>query len=85
MSNGELHEVSLEIGKLVYGLQAMKAEVAAFRKEFMHHNEKLEAKVNGLLELKHKGAGLLLGVSLVAGTIGSAITVALQYFKGQWT
>ena len=82
MSNGDIHEISKEIGMFVSGLKAMKEEVQGFRAEFLRHNENMEAKVNGLLELKHRGAGLLLGISIIAGIIGAAITFAVQYLKG---
>lgn len=82
MSNGEIHEISLEIGKLVSGLQAMKAEVSAFRAEMQTHIRDTEAQLDGLLAFKNKGAGLLFGVSLVAGGLGTFAHFVWDYWKG---
>lgn len=82
MPNGDIHEISKEIGMLVSGLKGMKDEVRGLREEFHRHNESMELKVNGLLEFKNKGAGLLLGVSLVAGGIGSFLHFVWDYLRG---
>lgn len=53
----------------------IKADVKALRKEF-------EADKAELKSLKDKGAGLLVGVGLVGGSIGAAIVKAWNAFIG---
>lgn len=82
MPNGNLHETSLEIGKLVSGLSSMQAEVRALRKEMAQRMEKMEAEIKALTEFKNNGRGILLGVSMAAGGFGAAIKVAWDYLRG---
>lgn len=53
----------------------IKADVKALRKEF-------EADKAELKSLKDKGAGLLVGVGLVGGSVGAAIVKAWNAFIG---
>lgn len=77
MPDGNLHEVSVEIGKLT-------AQVASLQQTIASMNEKMavmETKVEGLTKLKHKGAGILLGVTFVATGVGSALTLVWEYLR----
>ena len=53
----------------------IKADLKALRKEF-------EADKAELAAIKNKGAGLLVGVGLVGGSVGAAIVKAWNAFVG---
>lgn len=62
------HQTAADIAEI-------KADVKALRKEF-------EADKAELKSLKDKGAGLLVGVGLVGGSVGAAIVKAWNAFIG---
>jgi prefoldin subunit 5 len=69
MSNGgQLHEVSVEIGKLTAQVTALNDSMAEMSK-----------KVEDLTALKNRGAGVLIGVGMIASAIGSLITWILSH------
>ena len=61
--SGNLHEVSVEIGKLTAQVTTLTALVQA-----------LQTEVQGLTALKHRGAGVLLAVGVAASAIASFVT-----------
>lgn len=65
---GELHAVSVEIGKLTAQVHALRRQV-----------EGMDKTVNELNALKNRGAGVLIGVGIVASAIGSIITWLLGH------
>lgn len=67
MADGGLHEISVEIGKLTASMASMQQEVVS-----------LKAEVRGLTELRHRGAGLLLGVGMVSSAVSALITWFLR-------
>lgn len=77
MPDGNLHEVSVEIGRLT-------AQVASLQQSIANLDTKvtvLETEVKQLTTLKHRGAGILLGVTLVATGMGSVLTLIWEYLR----
>ena len=80
MSEGDLHESSVEIGKLISVMDAMRGEVSGMRKDL----GRMESEIKSLTEFKTQGKTSLLAVSLAAGGMGAAIKIFWDYLKGQW-
>jgi hypothetical protein len=89
MTNGEIHESSMEIGKLISGLKGIEREIAGLRKDMGHmeaesktRHDRIEAEVKSLTEFKNNGKGIIFGVALAASGIGAAIKIIWDYLKG---
>lgn len=82
MANG-IDEISMKLGALAEGQDSLHRELATLRIEFQEHNKHNRLQIENLLEFKNKGMGLLLGVSLVAGSVGSWLHSIWETFKGQ--
>lgn len=80
MSEGDLHESSVEIGKLISGMDAMRREVSGMRKDLV----RMESEIKSLTEFKTQGKTILLAISLAAGGMGAAIKIFWDYLKGHW-
>lgn len=80
MNDGEIHASSLEIGKLISGLDAIRREVTGMRKDIV----RMESEVKSLTEFKTQGKTILLAVSLAAGGMGAVIKIFWDYLKGHW-
>lgn len=82
MPNGNLHETSLELGKVIAGLSGMQQEMHGLRKEIGQRFESMESEVKALTEYKNNGRGILIGVSMAAGGFGAAFKVLWDYLRG---
>lgn len=91
-----IHQISLEIGKLMQHVQTLERgqrEIARKQDESVEKLEKiagmesditdLKTGMTSLTTLKNKGAGLLLGVSIISGALGTFLDFIWDYWKGQ--
>jgi hypothetical protein len=103
--SGELHDVSLQIGRLLEsqeessrGRVAMSNkiddvhsavhELTSMMKDFSRNHDDLKRQVQDeivpvvreFVDLKSKGAGIMIGVGLAAGGVGAGLTKVLHYF-----
>ena len=81
MSEGDLNESSVEIGKLIAGLKSIEREMNGMRKAM----DRMETEVKSLTEFKTQGKTILFAVSLAAGGMGAAIKIFWDYMKGHWS
>lgn len=80
MQGRDLHESSVEIGKLISGVEGLRREMSEMRKGM----GRMESEIKTLTEFKTQGKTILLGVSLAAGGMGAAFKVFWDYMKGHF-
>ena len=80
--SGELNQISVELGKLMAKMENLEGKVTLGLQNFEARQGENSRKLDELTSLKNKGAGLLFGVSIMAGAIGSFIHFLWDYFKG---
>lgn len=77
---GELHESSVEIGKLISGMDGLRREMAGMRKSL----DRMESEVKTLTEFKTQGKTILFAVSLAAGGFGALFKIVWDYMRGHF-
>lgn len=80
MQGRDLHASSVEIGKLISGVEGLHREMAEMRKGMSD----MASEIKTLTEFKTQGKTILLGVSLAAGGMGAAFKVFWDYMKGHF-
>lgn len=82
MDNGDIHQISKEIGELIAGLKSLRYEFSTMVTKQDAHNLSMEKEIRELTALKHKGSGILLAVSLAGGGIVALAHFVLDSLKG---
>lgn len=76
MSNdGDIHQISLMLGSMSADIKSLKEGLdSSLRQQAVNAK-----KIDELTDLKNKGAGILFGVSLAAGGVGSILPFLWSY------